>query len=59
MVVSEMKCGMCGYRFEAHLLDREDPKEKHEPGARLRCPKCNSMTVEVVRVLRRVPRRAS
>jgi hypothetical protein len=59
MVVSEMKCGMCGHRFEAKMLDRDDPKEKHEYGVPLRCPKCNSTTVEVLRVLRRVTRWAS
>ena len=38
MVVKEMKCGMCGHRFEAELLDRDNPRERHAPGAPLRFP---------------------
>ena len=59
MIVSEMKCGMCGCRFEAEMLDREDPKERHVQGAPLRCPNCKSTIVEKVRVIRRVTRRLS
>ena len=59
MVVSEMKRGMCGHRFEIELLDREDPKEKHFQGHPVRCPQCGSMTVETVCVLRRESRQVS
>lgn len=59
MVISEMKCGMCGHRFELEILDRDDPKEKHVSGYPVRCPKCQSTTVEKTRVVRRVTRRAS
>lgn len=59
MVVCEMKCGMCGRRFEIEVLDRQDPKEKHLPGIPVRCPNCNSKMVEKVRDVRRVTRRAS
>ena len=53
MVVNEMKCGMCGARFEAKILDRQDPREQYVQGVPIRCPKCNSTTVEVIRVIRR------
>jgi DNA-directed RNA polymerase subunit RPC12/RpoP len=59
MVVKEMKCGMCGRRFDAELLDREDPRERHMQGAPLRCPNCNSTMLETIRVIRRVTRRVS
>ena len=59
MVVKEMKCSMCGHRFQAELLDREDPNERHVFGAPLRCPKCNSTMVEAIRVIRREARRVS
>jgi hypothetical protein len=59
MIVSEMKCGMCGRRFEVEMLDREDPKERHACGIPVRCPNCNSTTVEKVCVIRRVTRRVS
>ena len=59
MIVSEMKCGMCGRRFEAEMLDREDPKERQVQGMPLRCLNCNSTMVEKVRVIRRVTRRVS
>jgi DNA-directed RNA polymerase subunit RPC12/RpoP len=59
MIVREMKCGMCGRRFEVEVLDRDDPKEKHVPGYPIRCPECHSGVVEKVRDIRRVTRRAS
>lgn len=54
MIVSEMKCSMCGRRFEAEMLDREDPRERQVPGVPLRCPNCKSTMMEKVRVTRRV-----
>jgi predicted Zn-ribbon and HTH transcriptional regulator len=59
MIIAEMKCQMCGQRFEVELLDREDPKEQHLPGVPVRCPNCKRSTVEEVRMVRRVTRRAS
>jgi DNA-directed RNA polymerase subunit RPC12/RpoP len=59
MIVSEMKCGMCGRRFEVEMLDREDPRERHVQGVPVRCPNCNSTMVEKVHVIRRVTRRVS
>ena len=53
MIVAEVKCGICGRRFEAQMLDREDPKERQVGGVPLRCPGCNSTIVEKVRVIRR------
>jgi DNA-directed RNA polymerase subunit RPC12/RpoP len=54
MIVCEMKCSMCGHRFEAEMLDREDPKEQHAQGVPLRCPYCSSTLVERIRAIRRV-----
>jgi hypothetical protein len=54
MIVSKMKCSMCGRRFEAEMLDREDPRERQVPGLPLLCPNCKSMMVEKIRVIRRV-----
>lgn len=59
MVVIEMKCQMCGRRFEAEVLDREDPKERHVQGMPIRCPNCKSTLVEKLRTIRRVTRRVS
>ena len=53
MVVKELKCQRCGRRFEAEVLDREDPREEHVHGSPVRCPNCQSTFVDVVRVLRR------
>jgi len=44
---------MCGQRFEAEILDREDPKERHVQGAPFRCANCKGTTVEKVRMIRR------
>lgn len=59
MVVSKMKCGICGCQFEAEMLDREDPKERLFHWSPVRCPNCNSTIVEKLRVIRRVTRRVS
>ena len=53
MIVVQMKCQMCGERFEAKLLDRDDPKERSIIGSPVRCPRCNSERVETVRRVRR------
>jgi hypothetical protein len=59
MIISEMKCSMCSHRFEAEMLDQDDPKERDVLGVPLRCPKCNSTMVEKIRVIRRITHRAS
>jgi DNA-directed RNA polymerase subunit RPC12/RpoP len=53
MILMEFKCQMCDERFRVKVLDREDPEERHQHGAPVRCPKCNSMEVEIVRTVRR------
>ena len=53
MILKLFKCQMCGHRFEAEVLDRENPKENHIVGSQLRCEKCNSAKIEPVRTLRR------
>lgn len=59
MVVNEMKCTMCGKRFEVEVLDREDPRERNVHGYPVLCPNCNSRFVETIRTIRRVTRSAS
>jgi hypothetical protein len=59
MIVCEMKCQMCGRRFEVEMLDREDPRERDVRGLPVRCPNCNSTSVERVCVVRRVTRQIS
>ena len=52
MVVKLFKCQMCGTRFEVEVLDQDDPRERNQPGAPVRCPKCGSTQIEAVRTLR-------
>lgn len=59
MVLAELKCGKCNHRFLAETLDRDDPRERHEHGSPMRCQNCGSTLLEVVRIIRRVPRRVS
>lgn len=59
MLIREMKCGMCGRRFEVEVLDRDDPKEKQVRGYPVRCPDCHSNMIEKVRDIRRVTLQAS
>lgn len=59
MVLTQFKCQMCNHRFQAEVLDREDPRERHEPGAPLRCPNCRSTMVEILRVIQKLLRRVS
>jgi len=54
MVVAVLKCQMCGHQFQAEMLDRDDPNERHRPGTPIRCPKCNSAEIELLRVVRRL-----
>lgn len=52
MLLAQMKCGMCGNRFELKILDREDPKERYIPGSPIQCPRCHSEFVEKLEVRR-------
>lgn len=56
MIVCEMKCTMCGRRFELELLDRDDPRESDVPGVPPRCPDCKSTMVDRIRKVRRFTR---
>ena len=55
MVLKEFRCTRCGNRFEVQCLDREDPRERDEPGDPIRCPNpsCRSQFVELIRTIRR------
>lgn len=53
MVVAQLKCQICGARFEAEILDKDDPNERHRGGSPVRCPKCGRSEIELVCVLRR------
>lgn len=54
MVVKILLCQMCGERFEAEVLDLEDPSERRQEGRPATCPGCRSPRLEVVRLLRRI-----
>ncbi len=56
MLLVMMKCQMCGNRFEATILDRENPSESRERGEPVRCPNCNSMQIDRLKVIQVVPR---
>jgi len=56
MILVEMKCGMCGHRFEVKLIDRDDPREENLRGSPIRCEKCRHSNVEVTKRLQRLPR---
>jgi predicted Zn-ribbon and HTH transcriptional regulator len=54
MVVAELKCRMCGTHFKAEILDRDDPNERDRRGNPIRCPKCKSTEIEVLRIVRQL-----
>jgi DNA-directed RNA polymerase subunit RPC12/RpoP len=54
MVVKELKCQMCDTRFELAVLDNDDPDERGRRGSPVRCPRCGSTRIEVVRTVRRM-----
>jgi DNA-directed RNA polymerase subunit RPC12/RpoP len=54
MIVAVLKCQMCGAKFEAEMLDRDDSNERHRHGSPIRCPRCNSTEIEVLRTVRRL-----
>ena len=41
MIIMQMKCQMCGELFEAKMLDRDEPGERHFVGRQVRCPHCD------------------
>lgn len=53
MVVAKLKCQICGTHFEAEILDKDDPTERHREGSPVRCPKCRRSEIELMCVLRR------
>jgi Zn finger protein HypA/HybF involved in hydrogenase expression len=57
MLFQQFKCQMCNHRFEAEVLDKDEPKERDVPAHRLRCPQCQSTLVEVLRTIERRVRR--
>lgn len=59
MILQEFRCQQCNHRFEAEVLDDNDPKERDRPGSRLRCPKCNFSMLDLLRTIVRRSRRAS
>lgn len=56
MLVVEMQCQMCGTRFEATILDPENPAEARERGRPVRCHRCDSMQIDRIRVRQVVAR---
>lgn len=58
MLLVELLCQICGSRFEAEVLDRENPREQHE-GNPVRCPHCDSMRIERIRVKQSMERSAA
>lgn len=59
MLLQQFKCQQCNHRFEAEVLDKEEPRERNLPSHPLRCPKCRSSMIEVLRTIERRTRRAS
>ena len=59
MVLQEFKCQHCNHRFEAEVLDDDEPQERNRRGSPLRCPVCNYSLLEILRTVRRRIRRAS
>lgn len=58
MLLVEMRCQMCGDRFEATVLDREISNESHERGEPVRCPRCSSMQIDRLRIKQVITREA-
>jgi DNA-directed RNA polymerase subunit RPC12/RpoP len=54
MVLQEFKCMICGRKFEAKVLDDQDPKERACAGSSLRCPGCSSTVLNVICTVRRM-----
>jgi hypothetical protein len=59
MVLKLFKCQTCNNRFDAEVLDNDDPKERQIQGPPLRCPNCRSSRLEVLRTIEKRVRRAS
>lgn len=52
MIIAKLKCQMCGTRFEAKVLDRDDPLEHNARGKPVRCPSCGSTRIETIQRVR-------
>ncbi len=59
MLLKLFKCQQCNNRFDAEVIDRDEPRERNLPTHSLRCPSCGSTWVEVLRTIERRVRRAS
>lgn len=59
MLLQQFKCQQCNHRFEAEVIDRDEPRERNLPTHRLRCPACSGTLIEVLRTIERRVRRAS
>ncbi len=57
MVVMELRCQICGRRFEAAVLDPEDRDERERPSSPVRCPNCGSSEIQPVRTIGRVAKK--
>lgn len=53
MVIYALKCQMCGHRFDAEVLDDDDPRERHRSGRKVTCPRCRSTEIELVQKVRK------
>jgi hypothetical protein len=59
MLLQLFKCQRCNHRFEAEVVDKDEPRERDLPTHPLRCPSCHSTMVEILRTIERRVRRAS
>jgi DNA-directed RNA polymerase subunit RPC12/RpoP len=51
MVKKEFKCQRCGTKFEIEVFEKGEAEARRQPTAPVRCPKCSSTFIEIVRVL--------
>lgn len=59
MLLKLFKCQRCNNRFDAEVIDADDPKERELPTRPLTCPACGSTWIEVLKTIERRVRRAS
>jgi predicted Zn-ribbon and HTH transcriptional regulator len=46
MVTRQFICKNCGHKFTAEVFEKEEAEKKGLMAAPLRCPRCNSTSVE-------------
>lgn len=51
MVRKEFKCQMCGTRFEIEVFEKGEAEATLQPTAPVRCPKCKSTYIQVIRAV--------